>query len=261
MDNLAPLREQGFQVFREILEPEAIAGVREFLEAEESLAEEDVRKRLGIPSEENLQDYVENCIASGQYAALEFEYRQFLVGHFPLKTRLSQKLWSIPRSLGLRTVLRSWFEDEHLFMHMPPTARWVRPHYRFAAVPAHQDIAYNHHLSGFVTVWVPLVEIDEACGGVGIYAGSHVEPERPVSSTETLWFEGLATEGFRLVRPIMRPGDVLVFNPMIIHASMPNVSQRTRYSIDFRFFSALQESTKHYLDLQSMEVIAPNGKH
>jgi ectoine hydroxylase-related dioxygenase (phytanoyl-CoA dioxygenase family) len=55
----------------------------------------------------------------------------------------------------------------------------------------------------------------------------------------------------------MRPGDVLALNPMVIHRSMPNRSERTRFSIDFRFFGDADTSAKHFLDLRTWQVVAP----
>jgi ectoine hydroxylase-related dioxygenase (phytanoyl-CoA dioxygenase family) len=64
-------------------------------------------------------------------------------------------------------------------------------------------------------------------------------------------------DGYKPVHCRLHIGDVLLLNKHIIHASMPNHSIRTRFSIDFRFFGARDHSHKHYLDMQTWNVIAP----
>ena len=61
-------------------------------------------------------------------------------------------------------------------MHMPPTARFILPGNSAAAVPPHQDVSYNHHLTDFITAWVPFHPIDEESGGVAVFSGSQAVP-------------------------------------------------------------------------------------
>jgi hypothetical protein len=58
----------------------------------------------------------------------------------------------------------------------------------------------------------------------------------------------------------MDVGDALLLNKWIVHESVPNVSSRIRYSIDFRFFSGRDSSSKHLLDMQTWKVIEPAKK-
>ena len=55
----------------------------------------------------------------------------------------------------------------------------------------------------------------------------------------------------------MSPGDLIIFNKQLIHVSQPNVSTRTRLSIDMRFFPDTVVSRKHALDMQHWRVLAP----
>jgi ectoine hydroxylase-related dioxygenase (phytanoyl-CoA dioxygenase family) len=73
-----------------------------------------------------------------------------------------------------------------------------------------------------------------------------------------VWIEGVPVEGLKPVNCVpMVPGDVLIFNPYVVHGSMPNVSDKIRYSIDCRFFGSDGKSSKHYLDLATWSVTAP----
>jgi hypothetical protein len=88
-----------------------------------------------------------------------------LTGHFPLEVRLSENLWKIPYSESFYSIIKTILRSENVFMHMPPTARFVLPGNVYAGVPPHQDISYNKHMTDFITVWVPLVDIDEEGAG------------------------------------------------------------------------------------------------
>ena len=63
------------------------------------------------------------------------EHRHILLGHFPLSVRLDEALWAIPLHLASRPFLHELLGAHKLFVHMPPTARFVLPGNDKAAVP------------------------------------------------------------------------------------------------------------------------------
>lgn len=142
--------------------------------------------------------------------------------------------------------------------HAADCEKFILPSNAEAGVPAHQDVSYNRHMSDCLTMWVPLVEIDEFCGGVTVFEGSDATELPTGLNSYGIWNEGVSTEGFDVTNCVpMVPGDVLIFNKLLIHQSMPNVSDRTRFSVDYRFFRESDTSSKHYLDMQSWQVVAP----
>ena len=194
-------------------------------------------------------------------AAVPPEDRHVLLGHFPLPVRLNEALWQIPLALAEQPLLHALLGATKLFVHMPPTARFVLPGNLKAAVPPHQDVSYNKHLGPFCVVWVPLVEIDRACGGMAVYprtqgrgelfAGDAVAPADG-------WIPGVEVSGLHRVELYpLAPGDVVIMGNETVHESMPNLSPRTRLSVDFRFFGDNSRSSKHYLDLAERRVVAP----
>lgn len=255
----ATFARDGYQIVRGVLSPETIASVRGFLE--ESLAE-----AFAIMAPWSIrQDDPDNgrkiahILASAAPGTLADDVKKTMLGHFPLATRLSERLWAVARETRLQAILREVLGSERLFMHMPPAARFVLPHNTGAMVPAHHDVSYNEHMAEFVTVWVPFVEIDEACGGMTMFEGSQNATERHDEKSE-LWLKRVPTTGYRpRVCGPLSPGDVIVFNKWIIHESRPNVSTRTRLSIDYRFFPGRVVSGKHALDMQSWRVLPPGA--
>lgn len=255
----ATFARDGYQIMRSVLSPQTIASVRGFLE--ESLAEAfAIMAPWGIrPDDRDNGRKVAQVLASAAPGTLPEDVKKTMLGHFPLPTRLSERLWAVPREARLQAVLREALGSERLFMHMPPAARFVLPHNTGAMVPAHHDVSYNEHMAEFVTVWVPFVEIDEACGGMTMFEGSQDAVDRHDEKSD-LWLKRVSTTGYRpRVCGPLSPGDVVVFNKWIIHESRPNVSQRTRLSIDFRFFPGRVVSGKHALDMQSWRVLPPGA--
>lgn len=251
--------EEGHQVFTNVVDLDAISDVLAFLQDEQRVSEKMIRAALEIPEEADFNTVIADLIAKGNFQQFDHEMQQLFAGHFALKSRLSQRLWAIPQQPKVRAILEAVLQDNHLFMHMPPAARWVLPGYRHSAVPAHQDISYNKHISDFVTLWVPFVNIDDECGGVAIYKGSGKSLEIPTKVSDRFWLNSVTTNGFQRIHHSMNPGDILLLNKWIIHESMPNRSQRVRYSIDYRCFCSRGQSSKHYLDLQTLQIITPTG--
>jgi ectoine hydroxylase-related dioxygenase (phytanoyl-CoA dioxygenase family) len=189
------------------------------------------------------------------------EDRQVLRGHFPLSVRLGEALWRVPLHLADQPFLYDFLATRRLFMHMPPTARFVLAGNVEAAVPPHQDITYNKHLGSFCVVWVPLVEIDRSCGGMAVFPRTQGLGElfagEPVAPADG-WIPAIDTSKMERVElQPLTPGDVVVMGNETVHESMPNRSGRTRLSIDFRFFGENSRSSKHYLDLAQRRVVAP----
>ena len=191
------------------------------------------------------------------------EDRHVLLGHSPLPVRLNEALWQIPLALAERPFLYELLGVRKLFVHMPPTARFVLPGNVKAAVPAHQDVTYNKHLGPFCVVWVPLVAIDRACGGMAVYPGTQGRGELFAGDAVAPadgWIPGVDVGGLARVELLpLAPGDVVVMGNETVHESMPNMSPRTRLSIDFRFFGDNSRSSKHYLDLAERRVVAPSA--
>jgi len=253
-------RRHGYGIVPQVLDVALLASVRQLLEAHMQRQMAAAAREMGGHSVAQFVCELASGTTSGARTldALSKDTRDTLSGHFSLEARLDRGLWEIPKQPRLRGILHAALRSRALYMHMPPTARFVLPGNLHAAVPAHQDLSYNRHLSDFITVWVPLVPIDGACGGVVVYEGSGGAPETPTDSErDRFWLKGIPVEGYRPVHCEMAVGDVLLLNRHIIHASMPNRSDRTRLSIDFRFFGARDRSHKHHLDIQTWTVIAP----
>lgn len=140
------------------------------------------------------------------------------------------------------------------FLRLPPGGRAVYPNHSEGLGPVHQDGGRLRDLDHFVTVWVPFVEIDHACGGLGFYPSLGHAGEIPEGSN------GIDVGSAVPIPVRMSPGDALFFHKWAPHVSMPNTSTRIRYSMDLRFYSTLKEFIKPALDLQKWEVVHPPSR-
>ena len=106
--------------------------------------------------------------------------------------------------------------------------------------PWHQDTQYygnpTQHLH-VISVWIPLVDVDEQNGCLQLLAGSHRwgllggarDSERVVRM-----FEDVEQRGKPVMLP-MRRGDLLAFTNMTCHASTLNQTNEMRWSVDLRY--------------------------
>ena len=141
-----------------------------------------------------------------------------------------------PRMLDLMTALLgsevAWTGSFAVRVKLPETEET-----RF---PWHQDTQYygnpTRHLH-VISVWIPLVDVDEHNGCLQLLAGSHRwgllggarDSERVVRM-----FEDVEQRATPVVLP-MRRGDTLAFSNLTCHASTVNHTDQMRWSIDLRY--------------------------
>jgi hypothetical protein len=253
-------RDEGLVAVAGALPDSALRPVTEFLAAElDGISA--LFAKYGIALRDPAAGRLVERLLDADAAQVPSEDRHVLLGHFPLAARLDEALWRIPFALAEQPLLYEILEAKRLFVHMPPTARFVLPGNVKAVVPAHQDVTYNKHLGRFCVVWVPLVAIDASCGGMVVFPRTHGRGElhRGASvAPSDGWIPAIDTAGFeRLELQPLAPGDVVIMSDHVVHKSMPNRSARIRLSIDFRFFGENSCSSKYYLDVAQRRVVAP----
>lgn len=122
--------------------------------------------------------------------------------------------------------------DYHLRPKMPGS--------QATAFPLHQDSQYygkpSQH-AHIITVWIPLVDVDEVNGCLYVIPGSN-HWELFDSARDELQnmrsFEDVEARGIPVAVP-MKAGDILLFSNMTFHGSKVNRSDAVRWSIDIRY--------------------------
>lgn len=229
------LREDGFVVLRNVIEPTAVIGMRAaFARVCERMLDELLRDGLIGDTRPDLPLETRLSVAAGAHAAR--------FGRSWRKDVASAELFALHRSPRLIDALADWFSDG-VMGHPVYNARPKLPRQQLTVVPWHQDSAYfgpdsaRQHIA---TAWLPLVPVDATNGCMQVAAGSHRYGLMPhhVESAEGGFLEltGADPREDVIVTCAMAPGDALLFDNLTWHRSLPNLSDGIRWSIDLRFY-------------------------
>jgi hypothetical protein len=109
--------------------------------------------------------------------------------------------------------------------------------------PMHQDI-YNRLSYRGMRFWIPLRKVDSTYGSMRIWAGSHVNgfiPPKDYSNSYYPKIQKEKCEPFEEILLEMEPGPAVIFDPMLFHESVKNVSDKIKFvaSIDIQDIGAL----------------------
>ena len=150
-------------------------------------------------------------------------------------------VWQYPPLVGL---MRRLIGDE-LYASVIWNGRPRAPQQPVQTIDWHQDAHYMQEYDAAadraVGAWLPLVPVDESSGCMQVIPGSHrngLRPEIRVPRNNLLGLDESDLAGLHPVSCPMEPGDVLLFSELIYHRSVDNVSDRTRWSLDVRYFDA-----------------------
>lgn len=249
---LEEFENQGFAVIRKCVNKKNLNCVKKYLK-EEKIKE--LSKLKKIVKASNQSDLINKISAIKRKSKLKQYFSEeqckSITGHFPLEVRLSKlplKLIS-KKTLG---IFKNILSTDNIYVHWPTCSRFVIPQNSFAMVPAHVDSDYNQHMQSFFTCWIPLVPINDKCGGVSFF--NHKHNDSQAAKNNGLWLKRIDTKNMQPISPKMNVGDILIFNNKVIHESRFNSSNYTRYSVDMRFFGNEQLSNKHYYDFSSKQV-------
>jgi hypothetical protein len=172
--------------------------------------------------------------------------------------RLYQAVRKLPSVYGLITAPRVWAVMRQLMSTRLPGiypggtgVRMDHPGEDTYLSPWHQEYPYNLTSDNAVTLWLPLVDVDEGNGCLLLAPGSQRLGALPVrvrdalnerrNANETLEIDGLEALLGRhpAVSVPAAAGDALVFHTFLLHRSQPNRSAATRWTLQARYFDFL----------------------
>lgn len=190
---------------------------------------------------------------------LRLKEKRILSGMFGLETRLNQSILKLITTKQFINKLNKIIKKKISKLHMPPMIRHSIPNNNFAQVPAHTDAIYNKHMKNFVTVWIPLVKIDQKCQGLRFYIKKKKKIfKNKIKKTEKshFWKKPISTDNYYSVDiNKLNIGDVIVFNNKIIHESLKNKSSKIKFSIDARYIFEKAQTKKSYMDIKSKKIV------
>lgn len=119
---------------------------------------------------------------------------------------------------------------------------------RFRAMWHQEYPAQLRSLDG-LAFWSPLVPVTEALGPVQFCPGSHLAGPLPVMTSDAdrsgrsgayalkLHDEDKILSRYPKVAPLTSPGDLVIIDFLVLHASGHNRGSRSRWSMQFRYFN------------------------
>lgn len=113
----------------------------------------------------------------------------------------------------------------------------------------HQEYPAQLRSPDGIVFWTPLLTVSEDMGPVEFCLCSHVDgavpvltrdprnPEKQGAYSLTLENESELIEHYEHIAPLTKPGDLVIIDFMTLHASGDNRSDRSRWTIQFRYFN------------------------
>jgi len=212
------LERDGFGVLSGLVRPDELAG----FEREIALVGEQLAAQRGIErkSSEAIADVL---IAAGPHRAMLFDHIKRL---FSL-TRLSMEIGTALEQAGL--FRRSGIAVPIVW----PTLRGDLPGEGTYELPLHQDYATTRCRTAW-RMWIPLRGADRHYGTMEVVPGSHSRGPYPYSHGPrpgSVFIDRLELEQRGLVAQSLAlpAGDGVIFSPWLVHGSVPNRSDRTKW--------------------------------
>ena len=118
--------------------------------------------------------------------------------------------------------------------------------------PWHQDYSAQFRSLDGVVFWSPLLTMTDAMGPVQVCVGSHADglvrmhtsdpdnPEKSGAYALILEDEAERVGRYEHTAPLAAPGDLLLMDFLTIHRSGRNLSDRSRWSMQMRYFNFLE---------------------
>jgi len=131
--------------------------------------------------------------------------------------------------------------------------------------PLHQDI-YNYHSKRFIKIWAPLTKVGNFEGSMQVFNASHkmgfIEPEYH-NSPDYPEIDDNLLRGIDSEIMDFEAGPVVLFNPLIVHKSVINQSNKVRFvlGLDIQDIAAVPMSNDEDSLITRMAQISQERKH
>lgn len=242
--NVMEFREKGYSVLRDILTAQELERIRTVISDEVARRANELYAQGAIPETfEHLpfsRRWIEICKLHSQK---EKGWNRSI---------FSKAIYDLCTNAKLLDIIEDMIGPEV----MVNGDYWVRPklpHEDMTTLPWHQDsFYYNGPDAGasfiqIVSVWIPLVDVDEVNGCLQLIPFSHTWGLIPCARNAQGHLEPVEDVEQRgnVETVSMQTGDILLFNQLTLHRSLPNRSDEVRWSIDLRYSPADQPLTYH----------------
>jgi ectoine hydroxylase-related dioxygenase (phytanoyl-CoA dioxygenase family) len=149
-----------------------------------------------------------------------------------------QDFHALSHDEAIMSVMRKLLGDT-AFPHPLSIARLMFPETPEWTTPPHQDHPNNQGTRDLYACWIPLSDCPLALGNLGILAGSHrfgllpLEYAMGPGHRQVILDERLRTLSWH--GGDFQLGDIIIFHSLTVHRSLPNLTDRLRLSVDYRY--------------------------
>lgn len=191
-----------------------------------------------IPNENNLFDANGSLVSNGYHVT-------FLDSDVEYKKRASKLVQDF-----FRPVVENLFIDYRILTG----GFYVKPS-RSNEIGIHRDLTFTKNFNDVnITIWCPLVDVDETNGALFMVEGSHkLVPGITTILTKPFFseFEDWLKQNSKVIR--MKAGEVLLFDNTILHGSNRNGSNEIRYVVNMLCISQKAQAVYYYPHLKGAE--------
>lgn len=173
----------------------------------------------------------ELCRIAADEGAVRDLWKSVALKYFEFSTEAMFRLMTHPAILD---VVEQIIGPE-IFFHPQSNVRAKLPLHEEGAVAWHQDSAgldASSEKTFTVNFWIPLVDVTMDMGGMQVMGGRHHNGSQLVDTFSIP--DDLLPKDEIIDCPVPR-GGVLMIQKRTIHRSVPNVSNKARWSMDFRY--------------------------
>jgi hypothetical protein len=131
-------------------------------------------------------------------------------------------------------------------------ARMDHPKETYHKTPLHQDYIAQLSSPRGIVFWSPLRRVSRSLGPFVLYPGSHKAGIFPVKKGKKndnylkIKDSELIESKYQPLSPEVELGDMIIIDYLLLHKSSPNTSEKTRWSMIFRYFDFNDPIGKSY---------------
>jgi len=114
--------------------------------------------------------------------------------------------------------------------------------------PWHPDFNYGLGSLDGLSVWIPFADVMENKGALAVLPGTHkngILPSYSLKKENRIHYVPKEEEWIKNIQPVfvkLTAGDCLIFSTLLLHRSVPNDSNRCRWSVQFRYNNPCEET-------------------
>jgi len=233
--------EEGYLVARNLFNPESLKPLIQDLDERVNKVARELQAQGRLSSLFADEPFDTRLVKLYEAAAdPEAKRALWLAGEVKYFELESKGLFNVMTHPAILDVVEQLVGPEILF-HPQSNLRAKLPSNKEGAVPWHQDslgLDPDSEDTLMINFWIPLVDVSMDMGGMQVMKGQH--HKRPCLNSEAEGF-GISDRKLpkdKIVDCPVDPGDLLMIQKRTIHRSIPNNSNKARWSMDFRYCDA-----------------------